>query len=388
VLGAVAFANLIVAALHFGLAASGPILRAQYGLDASQLGLLLATPAIGLMLGTFLWGELSDRLSERHVLTVAFAGFAASAAAAAMLLDGSVAAFGVAVLLSGAFGSAAHSAGGRAISASFPPERHGLVLSIRHTAIPIGGAIGGLVVPLVARDAGIETAVAIMAALGAVASIAVWLTVPRVVTRATDVDTEPAIGRSPLREPAMWLLTIGGSSMAFAQLGIGAFLTVQLVGQAERELSVAVAIFTAVQVLGAAGRIVLGIWSDRRGDRVGVLRGIVLVAALLLVPTLLDISSLADGVFYALAVIAVTCSNGVSVATAASFAPPGRTGATLGMQTTGNAAAGAVAPILLGAVLEAFGWHGFELCVLAALLVGLASLSVLVRHTRAIRSAI
>jgi sugar phosphate permease len=386
ILAAVAFANFIVAALHFGLAASGPILRDELELDTSQLGLLLATPAIGLMLGTFLWGELSDRLRERHVLTIAFAGFAMSAAGAALLLDASVVAFGVAVLLSGAFGSAAHSAGGRAISASFPPERHGLVLSIRHTAIPIGGAVGGLVVPLIARESGIGRAVAIMAVLGAIACVGVWLTVPSDVALATGSAEPYPVGRSPLREPAMWLLCIGGGSMAFVQLGIGAFLTTQLVGAAGRDLSVAVAIFTAVQVIGAGGRIVLGIWSDRRGDRVGVLRGLALAAALLLAPTLLGVSSLADGVLYALAVIAVTSSNGVSVATAASFAPAGRTGATLGMQTTWNAAAGAIAPILLGAVLEWAGWRGFEACVLAVLLVGLASLSILARRTRAIRA--
>jgi sugar phosphate permease len=380
VLASVAFANLVVAALHFGLAASAPLLRDELELDASQLGLLLAAPAVGLMLGTFMWGELADRFSERLILGGAFVGFAAACAVAARAFDDGAVAFGASILVAGAFGSAAHSAGGRAISAAFPVERHGLVLSIRHTAIPLGGAIGGVAVPMLARHVGMADAIAVMATFGALAAVGVGLAVPSIVLRSDEAGAAPDVGgRSPLRERTLWLLCIGCASMAFVQLGVGSFLTVQLVGAAKVDLSIAVWVFTAAQVVGAAGRVVLGIWSDRATSRVSVLRAVALVALLLLAPTLLGATDLADGILYALAVVAVTMSNGVSVAAAASFAPAGRTGATLGMQTTCNAAAAAIAPIVLGALLEHAGWRGFEACVLAVLLLGVASLSLLVR---------
>ena len=384
VLATVAFANLVVAALHFGLAASAPLLRSELGLDASQLGLLLAAPAVGLMLGTFMWGELADRFSERLVLGGAFVGFAAASATAAAAYERGALEFGAAILVAGAFGSAAHSAGGRAISAAWPVERHGLVLSIRHTAIPLGGAIGGVCVPLLARSEGVAQAIAVMAVLGAVAAVGIMLAVPSIVLRSDEATADDVeAGRSPLRDRTMWLLCAGCASMAFVQLGVGSFLTVQLVGAAKVDLAIAVWVFTAAQLVGAAGRIVLGIWSDRASSRVAVLRTVAIVALLLLAPTLLGATDLADGILYALAVVAVTMSNGVSVAAAASFAPAGRTGATLGMQTTCNAAAAAVAPIVLGLLLEHAGWRGFEACVIAVLLVGVGSLSLLVRSSRA-----
>lgn len=371
-LGAVAFANLVVAALHFGVASAGPLVRSQFGLDEASLGVMLASPAIGLMLGTFGWGILADRSSERRVLAGAFLGFALSMLAAAGAAQGdSARGFGAAMLVSGAFGSAAHSAGGRAISAAFPVERHGLVLSIRHVAIPIGAAIGGVAVPAAAHVHGLGSVAAGSGTAGLLAVVALALLVPssRSVSARRERARAPAAGRSPLQLPTMWLLAGGAGSLAFVQLGIGSFLTVQLVDRADVSIAAAAAVFTGAQLLGAAGRIVLGVWSDRVRDRVAVLQGTAVVCASLIAGAWIVSDPLVSAVLQAIALVIVTSCNGVVVAVAASLAPPGRTGATLGMQTTANAAACSVAPILLGVVLAQHGWNAF-LAAVAAVLVG------------------
>ncbi len=371
----------MVAALHFGLAAAAPLLRSDLDLDTATLGLLLATPPLGLMLGTFLWGELADRLDERHVLTTAFVGFTIATGLAAVAYHaGSTIWLGIALLASGAFGSAAHSAGGRAIAAAWPVERHGLVLSIRHTAIPIGGAIGGLLVPGLAQAHGFATAIGVMAVLGAFAAAGVWLAIPS--TRMIATAGHPVeAGGSPLRELRLWLLCVGCASLAFVQLGIGSFLTIQLVGEADLSITTATAIFTTSFLVAAAGRVVLGIWSDRLGNRLVVLRRVAIVTGLLLLPTLVGVSSRMDGALYVLALVVVTSCNGVAVAVASTLAPPGRTGATLGMQTTCNAAACTIAPVVLGAALEFGGWRTFEVVLLAVVVLSLTCLAALRRVT-------
>lgn len=382
-LGAVAFANLVVAALHFGLAAAGPLVRSELGLNDATLGIVLAAPALGLMLGTFGWGVLADRTSERRVLAAAFLGFGCSMLVAAVAARDDLAlGFGVALLLSGAFGSAAHSAGGRAISAAFPIDRHGLVLSIRHVAIPVGAAIGGVLVPMTVERHGLAWVSNGAALAGLVAAMGLVLLVPSSRTTAARHARRmaPPTGVSPLRLPTMWLLAVGAGSLAFVQLGIGSFLTVQLVDRAEVSLPVAAVVFTVAQLLGAAGRIVLGIWSDRVSDRVLVLLVTAGLALLLVIAASLVHDPLVSSMLQAVVLVIVTSSNGVVVAVAASLAPPGRTGATLGMQTTANAAACSVAPILLGLMLHRYGWTAY-LEVLLLVLVG--SLIALTRLLRA-----
>lgn len=385
-LGAVAFGNLVVAALHFGLAAAAPLLREDLELTSGQLGILLATPAIGLMLGTFGWGVLADRTSERRVLTGAFVGFAAATAVAATHADAAnVVYFGMALLVSGCFGSAAHSAGGRAISASFAPERHGLVLSIRHVAIPVGAALGGIVVPIVVRDAGLGAAAWTAAFAGVVAAALLAIAVPSSRTRAARVAREQVTsGPSPLRVLPIWLLAAGAAGLSFVQLGIGSFLTVQLVDRAGMTVVAAAAVFTAAQLGGAAGRVVLGLWSDRAGSRIEVLRAVAVVSLVSVLASLVVPDARAAAFLQAVALVVVTSCNGVVVAVAASIAPEGRTGATLGMQTTANAAACSVAPIVLGVVLGAgAGWTAFTAVLLGSLVLSLVALSRCARLLRA-----
>jgi MFS family permease len=125
---------------------------------------------------------------------------------------------------------------------------------------------------------------------------------------------------------------------------------------------------------------VLGIWSDRVSDRVLVLLVTAGLALLLVIAASLVHDPLVSSMLQAVVLVIVTSSNGVVVAVAASLAPPGRTGATLGMQTTANAAACSVAPILLGLMLHRYGWTAY-LEVLLLVLVG--SLIALTRLLRA-----
>lgn len=391
ILAAIAFANGVVAAVTFGAAAAGPLLRSTLEIGTGHLGVVLAAPGLGLMLGTFLWGELADRLDERRILIIAFLLFSAAAVVGAAAIDHrSTAGFTGSLVALGAFGSAAHSAGGRAITSAFPPDRIGLVLAIRHTAMPVGGAVGGVVLPTLARAHGFTAPMVGFAGFGVLVAAALAIALPRRTgiaarVRAAREHAHDALERltvrahSPLRDRGMWLLCIGGSSMAFVQLGAGAFLTTQLTDEAGLTITAAAATFTAMQLVGAVLRIALGVWSDRVASRVAMLRAIATVAFLVLVPMLVTLDGRIDGLLLVVALGVVTSCNGVAVAAASVLAPAGRTGATLGMQTTGNALAGTIAPVLLGTLLASLGWRAFDLCLLVVLAAGIVSLTLLDR---------
>ncbi|MCW2972692.1 MAG: major facilitator superfamily 1 [Thermoleophilia bacterium] len=377
-LAAVALANLVVAAMQFGLGAAAPALRTDLGLTTQQLGFLLAGAPAGLMLGTYGWGVLADHTSERRVLAVAFLGFAASSLATAWAAHaGDVPLLTGLLLVTNAFGSATHSAGGRAISAVFPQHQHGTVLSIRHTAIPIGGVVGGLAVPAAVEVASFAWALVGFAALGLVVALVLWVALAHVehVQRADTAAPLPR-GRSPLQRPELWLLAVGCSSVAFVQLGIASFLTLQLVDEAGLTLRRAALAFAAAQLVGAAGRVVLGVWSDRVRDRLALLRGVFVGVFALVVGAVLVTDPSVDGVLLSLILVLSTTWQGVGVAAAASLAPAGRTGSTLGMQTTLNAAAFTIAPIVIALVLHRAGWTGVEFVLAGMVVVAVVALTM------------
>ncbi|MCW2956028.1 MAG: Permease, MFS-type, partial [Thermoleophilia bacterium] len=301
---------------------------------------------------------------------------AALAAAAWAVGTDSALALGLLLLLAGGFGSAAHSAGGRAISAAFPQRLHGTALSIRHTAIPIGGVLGGVLVPWSVVGWGADAALAGTAIAGAAVAVGLWVAlrgaqraVPRSVERRSALRA-----RSPLRSPPLWLLASGCASVAFVQLGIASFLTLQLVDEAGLSLGAAAAIFAGAQLAGAGARVMLGIWSDRVAERIALLRTVFIGVLVLVLASVAVTQPRVDGMLLALILVVTTSWQGVAVAAAASMSPDGRTGSTLGMQTTLNAVACTIAPAAIGVLLHVWGWTSVE--VLLAVMCAIAVLGL------------
>jgi MFS family permease len=96
-----------------------------------------------------LWGYVLDRVGERVVMTAGSALTAAAAYAAASAHSTVVT--GVWLFLGGMAAASCNTAGGRLVSAWFPPHQRGLAMGIRQTAQPLGIALGALVIPELAE---------------------------------------------------------------------------------------------------------------------------------------------------------------------------------------------------------------------------------------------
>ena len=330
VLAAGTLAQASFSASSVGLPALSPTLKSEYGLSLPQTGVVLAAVGVGMLFTLLPWGLVADRVDERWVIATGLAGAAALLVAASRTHTfGAVTGVLVGV---GALGASVNAASGRAIMAWFPSTELGLALGIRQTAIPIGGALGAAVLPVLGSSGGTHLAFLFLAAASLTGAViaAVFIRGGR--------GAEPEVGdvTQPLRDPFMWRLGTGTGLFLLAQIGITGFVVLFL--HEERGLSkeAAGAVLAGIYVLAVAARIGSGTVSDRLGSRLGPLRTIGVALALLTACVAAAIAAplaLLIPLFIIAGVLSMSW-NGLAYAAAAEAAGAARTGAALGFQQT------------------------------------------------------
>ena len=366
VLGVGFLAQTSFAAALFAFAVLAPALQEQFGVGLGELGLAIALASGGMTLTLLAWGLLTDRVGERIVVSIGL-----GTASALLLLAATADAFPVLVALvtlAGMAGAAVNAATGRAVMSWFPASERGLALGIRQTAVPVGGGLGALILPLLASRHGLGAAFAALAggcALAAAAAIT-WL------REAPGFPEEAIAGHvtSPLRDRRLWQLAAGSTLLVSVQIALTGFVVLFL--HEERGLSpgAAGAVLAVINVAGAVLRIGLGRLSDRIGSRLRPLRtlSVALAAAMALAAILTEAP---DPVLITSLVAAGALAvgwNGLSFTATAELAGRERSGAALGFQQTALGLGSMVAPLGFAAVVGATSWTvGFGVLALLPL---------------------
>ena len=205
VLAAGTTAQAAFSALLIGLPVLAPALRDQYDLSLSQVGLALSTVWIGPILTLLPWGLLADRIGERLVLASGLAGCGVLAAAAGWA--GSFEQLVVLLTLAGAMGASVNAASGRAVMQWFSVSQRGLALGVRQTAIPLGGALAALALPVVNDAGGLKASFVFLGAVCVVAAVIAVVAV-REATR-PEVELEAEDVEWTLRDTRLWILSFG-----------------------------------------------------------------------------------------------------------------------------------------------------------------------------------
>lgn len=347
-------AQAALSSYHQGLPSIGPAIQSHYGLDLVRSGVLLTSVGVGVALTLILWGVATDRFGERLVLVIGLGGSSAALAAAALASGFAVVVS--ALLAAGMLGSVANTASGRAVMAWFGPRERGTALGIRQMATPLGGGAAAAVLPLVLVRGGVPACLLTLAAFTALAAIAsaLWLR-PAAGTR----EAGPArAGRSPLRDPRIVRLALGGALVVAGQLTFITYVTTFLNQHRGVPLGTAAAVLAAVQLSGALARVGVGRLSDVLGQRVGLLRLVAISSGGFLALTGL----LADGPMPLLLPVLLLAgflsmvSNGLAFTATGEIAGRARAGTAMGFQNTFLYAAGVIAPILFGILVTATGW--------------------------------
>jgi sugar phosphate permease len=256
------------AATSLGLPAIAPAIREHYGLTLTQVGVVLAAGNVGALVTLLLWGLVADLIGERAVVGLGQAG-----TAAALVWAASASSFGelvIALACAGALGAGVNAASGRAVMAWFDADERGLALGIRQMAVPLGGAVGAVVLLLLNDHIGLHAAFEGLA-IGCFGASLVGALLLRV-ERAED----HSVLARPLRDPRVWRICIASSFYVITQMSLLGFFVLFLHDHRGVSTGVAAAGLAVTQVLGGIARIAVGRMSDRLRMRIAPLRSIAL----------------------------------------------------------------------------------------------------------------
>jgi MFS family permease len=350
-LGTVAQAS--YSAVFLGIPVLAPQFRDEYGLSLTETGVVLAAFSVGSVFTLLPWGLLADRSGERSVLATGLAGASLALALAAFASD--YLPLVLLLVVAGGAGASVNAASGRAVMSWFQPSQRGLALGIRQTALPLGGAAAAVALPPIAAAGGTEAGLLVLAA-----ACLATATAGAVGLREAPPEDDPPLGDviDPLRDARMWRLAVGSGLIVLAQITIMAFTVLFLHGVRGLSTAAAAGVFAAMQLAGAALRIVAGRWSDRVGTRIaplfklacGISLALALSAALTSAPLAFFVPA------FLVAGALAQSWNGLSFTAAAELAGRSRAGAALCFPQTALAVASGLAPPLFALLVESTSW--------------------------------
>ena len=275
-------ANAGFSAAAAGIPTTAACMRTDYHFDNAQLGVALSATGLGIALSELPWGLATDRFGDRPVLIAGLLGTALALLSMALFVVPSAASIpalpvlAAAMALVGLLGGSVNGSSGRAIMSWFKEGERGIAMSIRQTAVPLGGGIGASLLPWLASTHGFAAVYSALALLCAVpAAFAIrWLHEPpnmATTSPTTSAGSGPATKtgapaqRSPLRDMQIWRVAVGIGVLCMPQFAILTFATVFLHDFGRLGTAGISATMAAVQI----GAMVMRVWSGRHTDRRG-----------------------------------------------------------------------------------------------------------------------
>ncbi|VWC43541.1 MFS transporter [Burkholderia lata] len=295
VLAAGVAANMSFSAAAAGIPTTAVWMRTAYHLDNGALGLVLGALGFGVALSELPWGMAADRFGDRRVL---LAGLVATATMFALMVCTIVpTAHGVPPLMRvvvamccvGLLGGSVNGSSGRAVMRWFGERERGLAMSIRQTAVPLGGGVGAALLPSLASHLGFAAVFGTLMLLCAASAGLTWrwlhepppapATMHVAAHRPVERQQSARHARNPLASGPVWRIVLGIGLLCAPQFAVLTFATVFLHDFGRLGL----AGISAAMVVLQLGAMVMRVWSgrhtDRHGNRRAYLRGSVFVAA-------------------------------------------------------------------------------------------------------------
>lgn len=333
----------------------GPRLSAAFGLPSAAVGYYISLVYVAATLSSMLGGEIAQRHGP---VRVSQACLALSAAGLVLIACGNLPAALAGALLIGLGYGPVTPASSQWLSMSTPSKSMGLIFSIKQTGVPLGGAVAGLAVPLLATS--FNWHVALVCA--ALACLAGAIMVQPLRAR-YDSQRDPVHRIDMTGVVQLWSLLCSRSplyTLAFASFWLSTFqlsLTTYLVTYLHESfgytLMAAGATMSAAQVAGVVGRVAWGAIADRWIGSVTML--IVVALGMVLGGAALAALSVPDGSWIPMAVVVVVSAfslgwNGTFLAEVARQAPPGAAGRATGAILACTFAGVVVGPPVFGAI--------------------------------------
>ena len=271
----------------FGVPIVLPQLRVAFDVTTAQAGMLAGLPSFGLLLTLLLWGLVIDRVGERWTMALSLL---LTAGALGLLWTVSDLWGAAAVLLfMGTVGGPVNAASGRLVLLWFSADQRGLAMGIRQSALPLGVGVSALVLPAAADAWGFVGAMSLPALLSLLALpfVLVMPETPSAPARSSGkekkAEPEPARTGSPYRHWTIWRVHGVSMLLGVPQVALMTYAVIYLVQEQGWGAPAAGVVVAIAQIPGAAGRLLLGLRSDRTGERLRPVRWLAVISGCFLV---------------------------------------------------------------------------------------------------------
>ncbi|HEY2225819.1 MFS transporter [Actinomycetospora sp.] len=351
----------------YGIPFLVPALRDERGLSLAEAGLLVAAPTTGLLLTLVAWGFVVDRVGERFPMAAGLGLAGVVVGGVALSPPSSLVTISLLLGLGGMGAASVNAASGRLIMGWFTVEERGVAMGIRQTAQPLGVALAALVLPVLSTTQGPFVALGWTGLVCLVAAVLVVL-VAQDAPRRAPAAHEPT--GNPYGTPTLYRLHAASALLVLPQFAISAFALEYLVRELGWSPGIAGVFVAVAQILGAAGRIATGWWSDRVGSRLRPMRQLAGGSVLVMLGFALGSAWVP---FIAVAAIVVgaivtVADNGLAFVSTAEIAGQAWSGRALGVQNTTQNIVASAAPPVLGALIGATSYGvGFAAAAIAPL---------------------
>jgi MFS family permease len=339
---------------------AAPAFTAEFGWDKNWVGYLSATNIVGALLVLTAGIGLMHRLGGVRALQLSLLIGASS------LLLYLVPSIPLALVASACIGlgsGTANPAGSEVLQRFTPRAHRNLVFSIKQAGVPLGGALGGVLIPPLIEAMGWRLAAVVIAAICIVVILLTWPFHARIDPsreqrlqsrllsfRLTDILVPM---RSLSRGERLWRASWVGALLAIPQAGWVTFMVTYLVAAVGQSLRTAGLIFAVMQMSSMLGRVCLGFIADRVTSGAATLAIAAVGSAVTTILLGLSTSNWPMWAFVLLAAvagIAVSGWNGVQIAEVARRSPP---------ELIGETAAGAVILIFTTNMLTPIAFAAF-----------------------------
>ncbi|WP_419207352.1 MFS transporter [Photobacterium leiognathi subsp. mandapamensis] len=346
-----------------GIPVTGVLMRDAYQFNLFELGVVLGSMGLGVALSEIIWGILTDKLGDKTVLIIGLWLAAGTFLGIALMFtpetQSSVSYLGLSAMLmaSGVFSGSINSSSGRTVMSWFDDSERGFAMSIRQTAIPIGGAIGTGLLPWVTYSYGFKTTFLLLALMGLLVGAFVLFFV-RSKHQPSAFNAQQANTMSPLKSVDVWKVTLAAGFLTVPQMSVITFGGVYLRDNLSLGLTSISVILIGIQIGGGALRIWSGRYTDKHKNRIPLLKQISVVGGI----AAIALCGLADQTVLGIVFLIATglighAWHGIAYTEAAVKAGVERAGTALGMIGTTVFLSSFLSPILVSSLLKVTSWN-------------------------------
>lgn len=249
-----------------GIAVLAGYLQKDLHLSATQVGLLITASTVAPIFTLLFVGDLLDRKSERAIIgagmLIMALGLVGAGVAPGFL------ALCAALFVVGMGYSTVQPGGSRSVSQWFNSHQLGIAMGVRQAGLPLGGAAAAAALPFLVGFQGWRAAFLSSVAVVLAVGLLFWA-----------IYRPPQLPDRPNKRAVLtvfflvrmvrqrWMQRVVWSGMALVgtQYGIVVFLMLFLRDRFGMPLREGGWLLLLIQLCGSVGRIVLSVWSDRRG---------------------------------------------------------------------------------------------------------------------------